>query len=70
MLFRSVVITAEVGKAMRKGEELGYFQFGGSDFVMLFEAAAQVHFNCGEEEHFLQGSAVATASNVAWLTVS
>lgn len=66
----SVVITAEVGKAMRKGEELGYFQFGGSDFVMLFEAAAQVHFNCGEEEHFLQGSAVATASNVALLTVS
>ena len=38
----SVVFTAEVGVTLRKGEELGYFQFGGSDFVMVFERAANV----------------------------
>ena len=54
----SVVITAEVGKLIRKGEEMGYFQFGGSDFVMLFEASARVEFSCEMEAHSLQGSAV------------
>ncbi|MEE8585755.1 MAG: phosphatidylserine decarboxylase [Acidobacteriota bacterium] len=38
----SVVFTADVGVTLHKGEELGYFQFGGSDFVMLFERAANV----------------------------
>ena len=54
----SVVITAELGKTLRKGEEMGYFQFGGSDFVMLFEAAAGVQLHCEAEQHFLQGSAI------------
>jgi phosphatidylserine decarboxylase len=52
----SVVITAEVGRTLRKGEEMGYFQFGGSDFVMLFEACAQVDLRCEMEAHSLQGS--------------
>ncbi len=38
----SVVITAEEGVTLHKGEELGYFQFGGSDFVMVFERASNV----------------------------
>ena len=38
----SVVITAEVGVTLHKGEELGYFQFGGSDFVMVFERSSNV----------------------------
>jgi phosphatidylserine decarboxylase len=54
----SVVITAEVGRPIRKGEEMGYFQFGGSDFVMLFEASARVEFSCDMEAHSLQGSEV------------
>ena len=33
----SVVITAEVGMVLRKGEEISYFQFGGSDVVLVFE---------------------------------
>ena len=37
-----VVITAEEGVTLHKGEELGYFQFGGSDFVMVFERASSV----------------------------
>ena len=53
----SVVITAEVGKAIRKGDELGYFQFGGSDFVMLFEARCNASFTCAVDQHHLQGVA-------------
>lgn len=54
----SVVITAEVGSCIRKGEELGYFQFGGSDFVMVFERGAQLTLHCQPEQHFLQGALV------------
>jgi phosphatidylserine decarboxylase len=56
----SVVLTAEVGRSLRKGEELAYFQFGGSDFVMLFEAAASVEFSWTLQAHCLQGSAIGT----------
>jgi phosphatidylserine decarboxylase len=34
----STTITAEVGTTLQKGEEFGYFAFGGSDIVMLFQA--------------------------------
>lgn len=33
----SVTLTPQVGDALRKGDEFGYFQFGGSDVVMLFQ---------------------------------
>jgi len=36
-LISSVVLTPEVGAQLRKGDPLGYFQFGGSDIVMLFQ---------------------------------
>lgn len=54
----SIVITAEVGRNLRKGEEMGYFQFGGSDFVMLFEPCCKVRLTCRKDSHYLQGSAV------------
>lgn len=54
----SVVITAELGSKIRKGEELGYFQFGGSDFVMVFERGARLEMHCQPDQHFLQGAAV------------
>lgn len=34
----SVNLTPEVGAELRKGDEFGYFQFGGSDIVVLFQA--------------------------------
>ena len=34
----SVVLTASEGNGLAKGEEFGYFQFGGSDMILLFEA--------------------------------
>ncbi|OBH97879.1 phosphatidylserine decarboxylase [Mycobacterium scrofulaceum] len=33
----SVILTAVEGKDMAKGEEFGYFQFGGSDIILLFQ---------------------------------
>lgn len=37
MMVGSTVITAETGATVNKGDELGYFQFGGSTLVVLFE---------------------------------
>jgi phosphatidylserine decarboxylase len=51
----SVVLTAEAGAVLRKGEELGYFQFGGSDFVMLFDAGCRVDLDTAPKRHRLQG---------------
>jgi len=51
----SVNMTAVEGSYLNKGEEFGYFMFGGSDIIMLFEAdsdvvitaAPNIHYNCG-----------------------
>jgi phosphatidylserine decarboxylase precursor len=56
----SVIITAQVGKTLHKGEELGYFQFGGSDFVMVFERNSRVKLTCQLNQHYKQGSRVGT----------
>lgn len=57
----SVVITAEVGKTLYKGEELGYFQFGGSDFVIVFEQASNVQLICQPNVHYNQGTWIGNA---------
>ncbi len=54
----SVVITAAVGKTLHKGEEMGYFQFGGSDFVMVFDCASNLELTCRADAHYLQGSVI------------
>jgi phosphatidylserine decarboxylase len=61
----SVVITAEAGQTLRKGEELGYFQFGGSDFVMVFERASNVQLVSQAHIHYKQGSWIGQASPYA-----
>jgi phosphatidylserine decarboxylase len=57
----SVVLTAEVGRELRKGEELGYFAFGGSDFVMVFEQRSNVHLDWQQGVHVRQGMAIGKA---------
>ncbi len=52
----SVVITAEVGVTLRKGEELAYFQFGGSDVVLLFEARSNVSLTAQVGVHYKMGT--------------
>lgn len=51
----SVVLTPEVGAELRKGDPVGYFQFGGSDLVLLFqdrnvvlESEVGTHYRQGE----------------------
>ena len=57
----SVIITAEVGVTVRKGEELSYFQFGGSDIILLFEASANVCFSAQRTLHYKMGAKIAQA---------
>ncbi len=61
----SVVVTAEEGRVLRKGEEISYFQFGGSDIVMVFESSSNVHFTAKEGMHYKYGRAIAQAYPVA-----
>lgn len=57
----SVVVTAEVGVTLRKGEEISYFQFGGSDVVVLFEARSNVSFTAQSGVHYKMGTRIAQA---------
>jgi phosphatidylserine decarboxylase len=57
----SVVMTAEVGVTLRKGEEISYFQFGGSDIVVLFEAKSNVSFTAQPNVHYKMGTRIAQA---------
>jgi len=51
-----VVITAEEGAALHKGEEFGFFQFGGSDVIVPFQKD-MVEIDAELNTHYLQGEA-------------
>lgn len=57
----SVIITAEKGVTLRKGEKVSYFQFGGSDIVVLFEAKSNVSFTAQAGIHYKMGTPIAQA---------
>ncbi len=57
----SVIVTAEVGVTVRKGEELSYFQFGGSDIILLFEAKSNVSITAQVGTHYKMGTRIAQA---------
>ena len=54
----SVNLTAEVGTKLFKGQEFGYFAFGGSDIVLLFEKG-RVKITAKAGTHYKQGEAIA-----------
>ncbi len=56
----SVAISVEEGTRLMKGEEFGYFAFGGSDMVMLFEAN-RVELTAEEGKHYKMGEAIGKA---------
>ena len=56
----SVTLTAQEGVTLTKGEEFGFFQFGGSDIVMLFEAG-RVSFDATIGTHYNQGQQIGHA---------
>tara|TARA_R110001592_G_scaffold363396_2_gene687677 strand:+ start:96148 stop:97254 length:1107 start_codon:yes stop_codon:yes gene_type:complete len=53
----SVELTPDVGATLHKGEELGFFQFGGSDVIVLFQKDA-VTITAKAGQHYLQGEAI------------
>ena len=57
----SVVITCEEGQTLQKGDEISYFQFGGSDIVMVFERASNVCILAQQGVHHCVGRAIAKA---------
>jgi phosphatidylserine decarboxylase len=61
----SVIITAETGISLRKGEELSYFQFGGSDIVLVFEAKSNVSITAQPGVHYKMGTRIAQAFPVS-----
>ncbi len=57
----SVILTAEKGVTLRKGEEMAYFQFGGSDVIVLFEAKSNISFTAQLGDHYQVGAKIAQA---------
>jgi phosphatidylserine decarboxylase len=45
----SAAITAVEGTQMSKGDEFGYFQFGGSDIIVLFQKGVDPQVDTGED---------------------
>jgi len=56
----SVNITADEGTKLAKGEEFGFFGYGGSDIIMLFEKDA-IKFTAFKNKHYKQGEKIAKA---------
>lgn len=57
----SVNMLARSGDDLIKGEEFGYFMFGGSDIIMLFQEKANITITMNEGTHYKVGTVVATA---------
>ncbi|KAI0436460.1 putative phosphatidylserine decarboxylase [Xylaria telfairii] len=62
----SVIPTAEVGKTVQKGEELAYFQFGGSDIVLVFQEKSGVQITAAKDKHYKMGEQIGTANPVSY----
>ncbi|OJT14035.1 Phosphatidylserine decarboxylase proenzyme 3 [Trametes pubescens] len=60
----SVVLSVKQGDYVNKGDEISYFQLGGSDIVMVFQPRANVEFTAQEDIHYAFGTQVAVASPV------
>lgn len=48
--------TVKVGRKVKKGDMLGYFLFGGSDFVLLFQHNIEFKLTPSEGTHILMGA--------------
>ena len=57
----SIVLTAEEGRVLRKGEEISYFQFGGSDIVTVYQQCSNVSITAQPGVHYKVGTRVAEA---------
>ena len=57
----SVVLSVNVGDEIEKGDEISYFQLGGSDIVVVFEARSNVTITAKEDEPYNFGQQIAIA---------
>ena len=57
----SVNLTPEVGAELRKGDPFGYFQFGGSDIVLVFQDR-QIVLDAEAGRKYLQGERIGHAA--------
>ena len=55
----SVVMTIQKGQELQKGDEMGYFQYGGSDIVLVFEARSNLELNTQIGDHRKMGVSIA-----------
>lgn len=60
----SVTMTAVPGKHMAKGEEFGYFQFGGSDIIVIFQPEVQAQIDTSTD-YRLVGTPIARCDRSA-----
>ncbi|KAF0459889.1 phosphatidylserine decarboxylase-related protein [Gigaspora margarita] len=61
----SVVLCVNPGDKVEKGDELSYFQFGGSDYVLVFEKDSKVDVLAAPGRHYRVGEQIAIAHSTA-----
>jgi phosphatidylserine decarboxylase len=57
----SVTITAAEGQQVKKGDELGYFSYGGSDIVIVFQRNSNVIVLTNADQRHRVGEQIAIA---------
>lgn len=56
----SVKLSVTKGQHVAKGEEISYFQFGGSDIVLVFEPGSHVDLTAVKGRHYNTGKTIGT----------
>ncbi|RPD63998.1 hypothetical protein L227DRAFT_584442 [Lentinus tigrinus ALCF2SS1-6] len=59
----SVLLSVKAGDVVKKGDELAYFHFGGSDVVMVFQEQAGIQFTAEVGTHYNVGQKIAVSRN-------
>jgi phosphatidylserine decarboxylase len=56
-----VVLKCKVGDTLEKGKEISYFQFDGSDIVLVFQKDANVTHTANRDSLYRAGQQIAIA---------
>ena len=60
----SVVLSVKKGDYVEKGQEISFFQFGGSAIVTVFQKEAKVVLNQEVNTHYKAGSRIGTGRRI------
>nr|CAG8662401.1 7793_t:CDS:1 [Entrophospora candida] len=60
----SVVLSVGPDDLVTKGKEIAYFQFGGSDIVLVFQSQSNVNILANEQVHYRVGEQIAIAQRL------